>query len=319
VCVLLSSVVSDWVEGAKISLVLQMPSKRACHTCDCLVECFSEFHAGVTANLRSNEQSKGVVTKAIEMAKKRQKTLGKKLCSESSLCFRPNVLWDFDVFDVHQCLGPDCLHVLDLGIFEWLLKFVYAELESLYDDEGKSAKLMITTRLAAMPYFPALVVFPNGIEKVGIEKKGKFQGAEYRNIMKQILAVLFDLVPAETVQALLCFLNFYESAKAPWHTEETLENLKQHTESLFERMARFKKFSASELNFPKLHVTVHFDLFIRTFGRLGNLDAETFETFHHHRAQIPYEQTNKQKGTLTQQVTFFQKKRKETINSKRSS
>ena len=207
-----------------------MPSKRPCHTCDCLAECFSDFHAGMSATLRSNVQSKGVVTKALEMAKKRQKTLGKKLCSESSLCFRPNVLWNFDVFDVHQCLGPDCLHVLDLGLFEWLLKFVYAELESL-SDEGKSTKEIITKRFAAMSHFPALVVFPNGIEKVGIEKKGKFQGAEYRNIMKQILAVIFDLVPAETVKALGCLLRFYESAKAPWHTEETLEALRWTTES----------------------------------------------------------------------------------------
>ena len=49
--------------------------------------------------------------------------------------------------------------------------------------------------------------------------------------MKQILAVIFDLVPAETVKALGCLLRFYESAQAPWHTEETLEALRWTTES----------------------------------------------------------------------------------------
>jgi len=35
-----------------------------------------------------------------------------------------------------------------------------------------------------MPRFPGLIIFPHGITKVQLDKKGKFQGKEYRSIMK---------------------------------------------------------------------------------------------------------------------------------------
>lgn len=289
-----------------MSLVLQMPSLRPCHTCYCLLEDFSNFDKSDSATLRTEERSKKVVSKALEMAANRQKGEGKKMCSRHSLDFRPNVLWDLPVFDVHQCLGPDCLHVLDIGLFEWIIKFIFAE----FDDTMTTAaaartKREITKRMATIPYFPGLVRFPNGIEKVAIEKKGKFQGAEYRNIMKQIIAVVFDLVPPETLRALTAFLEMYKVAKLPRHDHHTLKELRGRTKEFFTKMAHFMPYSASGLRFPKLHVTSHFEVFIKYFGRLENLDTETFETFHHAGAQIPYDNSNKQRDLVTKQVLPF--------------
>lgn len=300
--VLLSCIVADWVEGAKVSLVL-MPSRKPCHTCCCLLTNFNNYEKGKEAKMRTGQRSEQVVREAFDLAASRKKGEGKALCTRHSLDFRPNVLWGLDLFDVHQCLGPDCLHVLDIGLFEWIVKFIFEEMDqTLTTGSAVKVKTEITKRLASIPYFPRLVRFPNGIEKVAILKKGKFQGAEYRNIMKQLVAVVFDLVPLPTLQALTTFLDLYKVAKLPRHDNRTLHRLQSSTKELFSKMEHFKKYSSSELRFPKLHVTVHIERFIKMFGRLGNLDTETFETFHHLKAQIPYENTNKQTGTVTKQV-----------------
>jgi len=45
-------------------------------------------------------------------------------------------------------------------------------------------KQRIDQNFLEVPPFPGLTRFPRGIEKVAIEGHGKFQGTEYRNIMK---------------------------------------------------------------------------------------------------------------------------------------
>ena len=67
----------------------------------------------------------------------------------------------------------------------------------------------------------------------------------------------------------------------------------------------FKDFSPSELNFPKFHAPVHFQLFILLFGRLENLDTETLEQFHHFSAQLPFDNSTKLKDKATQKVFLF--------------
>ena len=301
--ILLTCIVADWIEGAKVSLVLQMPSKRPCHTCYCPLVDFSDYSRSVAAKLRTEKRSKIVISRGMEMAANRKKGERKKLSSRHSLNFRPNVFWDLPVFDVHQCLGPDCLHVLDIGLFEWIIKFIFAEFDgTMTTAEASKTKEEVTNRLAGIPYFPGLVRFPNGIEKVAIDKKGKFQGAEYRDIMKQIVAVVVDLVSPATLRALTAFLELYRVAKLPKHDQETLKALRDITSNFFSAMGHFTEYSASELRFPKLHVTAHFERFIKAFGRLENLDTETFETFHHAAAQIPYDHTNKQRELVTKQV-----------------
>lgn len=42
----------------------------------------------------------------------------------------------------------------------------------------------IDRRFALIPPFDGLIIFPNGISKITIQNKGKFQGKEYRNVMK---------------------------------------------------------------------------------------------------------------------------------------
>ena len=67
----------------------------------------------------------------------------------------------------------------------------------------------------------------------------------------------------------------------------------------------FKDFSPSELNFPKFHAPVHFQLYILLFGRLENLDTETLEQFHHFSAQLPIDNSTKLKDKATQKVFLF--------------
>ena len=43
------------------------------------------------------------------------------------------------------------------------------------------------------------------------------------------------------------------------------------------------------MNFPKFHMSTHFSMFIKLYGRLENLDTESLEQFHHFSAQILYD------------------------------
>ena len=49
---------------------------------------------------------------------------------------------------------------------------------------AEGIKRNVDERFGLMPRFPKLIKFPHGITKVQLEKKGKFQGKEYRSIMK---------------------------------------------------------------------------------------------------------------------------------------
>jgi len=52
------------------------------------------------------------------------------------------------------------------------------------DVEASAVKRDIDERFARMSRYPGVIIFPHGITKVQLDKKGKFQGKEYRSIMK---------------------------------------------------------------------------------------------------------------------------------------
>ena len=82
-----------------------------------------------------------------------------------------------------------------------------------------------------------------------------------------------------------------------WH-----QSFLSHSSRFFESMQSFRKFSRSRLNFPKFHVPAHFSYFIQKFGRLENLDTETFEQFLHFAAQVPYDHSRKQPSSMEKHV-----------------
>jgi len=151
--------------------------------------------------------------------------------------------------------------------------------------------------------------------------------------VQQVVVAFLGYISDEALKAVLSYLRLYKTAKAPQHTLPTLQDLEKEVEtyalidyissntlltrglsffSLLLLSGRFmtdaqvfKDFSPSELNFPKFHAPVHFQLFILLFGRLENLDTETLEQFHHFSAQLPFDNSTKLKDKATQKVFFF--------------
>jgi len=82
------------------------------------------------------------------------------------------------------------------------------------DETGKRLKREMERRFRSTPSFPGLTIFPRGIERVVIKEAGRFQGRDYREIMKQIVVILVDLFEEkEPLNVTLSFLSVYTNAK----------------------------------------------------------------------------------------------------------
>ena len=127
------------------------------------------------------------------------------------------------------------------------------------DVEASAVKRDIDERFARMSRYPGIIIFPHGITKVQLDKKGKFQGKEYRSIMKvsllnfslscrhspcshfffllfffplqQVVVAFLGYISDEALKAVLSYLRLYKTAKAPQHTLPTLQGLEKEVET----------------------------------------------------------------------------------------
>ena len=70
--------------------------------------------------------------KYFEQAKKiaeESRTRADEHCQKLSLVYLENCLWSLPHFDVYTGSGPDCLHSLDIGLSQWIIKFLFAEID----------------------------------------------------------------------------------------------------------------------------------------------------------------------------------------------
>ena len=155
--VLLATILCDWVEGAKLALVRCLPANFPCHACECPREEFHSYASGSSARLRSPDpphththlsfltdflllfsslhRSEPRSKKKFEQARIiAQKSVSRAnvYLSQYSLVFLENCLWNVPGFDVHTCIGPDCLHELDLGLSNWIILFLFAQIDQRY-------------------------------------------------------------------------------------------------------------------------------------------------------------------------------------------
>jgi len=155
--VLLATILCDWVEGAKLALVRCLPANFPCHACECPREEFHSYTSGSSARLRSPDpphthtplsfltdflllfsslhRSEPRSKKKFEQARIiAQKSVSRAnvYLSQYSLVFLENYLWNVPGFDVHTCIGPDCLHELDLGLSNWIILFLFAQIDQRY-------------------------------------------------------------------------------------------------------------------------------------------------------------------------------------------
>ena len=173
------------------------------------------------------------------------------------LVFLEKFLWSLPLFDFYSGSGPDCLPRLDIGLSQWIIKFLFAEIESLNEEGAERVKRTVNERFALMPKFPKMIRFPHGITKVQLDKKGKFQGKEYRSIMKasefgwhlplfsssclhfpfslslfhqQLVVVMLGLVSNDSIKTMVSYAEMYKAAKSAQHAMETLADLEKKVE-----------------------------------------------------------------------------------------
>jgi hypothetical protein len=85
---------------------------------------------------------------------------------------------------------PDRMHHLDLGLFHYQIDFTRDLLKRQCD---KSLLDEVDRRLAAIPRFPRLKIFANGLQSIS-----RLTANEYRNMMKVMIFVVDNLYNTNT-------------------------------------------------------------------------------------------------------------------------
>jgi hypothetical protein len=92
----------------------------------------------------------------------------------------------FSQLDVYLATYPDRMHYLNLGLFNYQVIYTREMLKNLC---GQVAVDELDKRLAAIPRFPGLKIFKNGLENIK-----RFTADEYRNMMKVFLFIIEGII-----------------------------------------------------------------------------------------------------------------------------
>lgn len=212
------------------------------------------------------------------------------------------------------------MHHLDLGLFHYQIEYTK---KFLAEQRGKSLSSKIDHRLAAIPRFPGLKIFSNGIQSIA-----RLTANEYRNLMKVMIFVVDNLyedndgienfVKNENLAKLYETWNeMYAISRYETFKESDLVKFRVGTSLLYKNSScllmlkiikfqesinewsqmfvrTFKHMSPSELKLPKLHSWVyHIIDSIRSFGAVNGYTTETYESLHKEYVKNPYRLSNK--------------------------
>src|SRR5207248_2355068 len=90
--------------------------------------------------------------------------------------------------NIYEATVPDRMHHLDLGLFHYQIDYTRVLLKNQY---GNSLVDEVDRRLAAIPRFPGLKIFTNGLQ-------ARLTADEYRNLMKVMVFVVDNLYKENT-------------------------------------------------------------------------------------------------------------------------
>jgi hypothetical protein len=99
--------------------------------------------------------------------------------------------------NVYEAVLPDRMHHIDLGLFKYMLDYTQ---ELLIKQCGNWAIERFNNRLAAIPKFPGLKIFNNGISSVQTAD-------EHRMVMKVIISIIDGMFDNEDCKNLLVSSN----------------------------------------------------------------------------------------------------------------
>jgi len=87
--------------------------------------------------------------------------------------------------NIYSATVPDRMHHLDLGLFRWQIEFTLELLRLQHDNKLVDE---LDRRLATIPRYPELKVFPKGLQSIA-----RLTANEYRSLMKVMMFVVDNL------------------------------------------------------------------------------------------------------------------------------
>ncbi|GET59623.1 hypothetical protein GLOIN_2v1783703 [Rhizophagus irregularis DAOM 181602=DAOM 197198] len=270
-----STIIADWPEAASFCLVYKSSnSSLPCHSC--LIKRDNLANINLSVNdviLRTHD----------EMRK-----------------YFENDTQNLNI-NIYLATVPDRMHHLDLGLFRYQIIFT-CDILKLQHVNGNKLVEEVDRRLAAIPRFPAIKIFSNGLQSIA-----RLTANEYRSLMKVMIFVIDNLYD-ENNNEVDNFVNNDDLVKLYeyWNEMYILSRYEEFSESDLEkfndaihRWARmfvkaFKFVSPSNLKLPKLHSWVyHIIDSIRSYGAINGYTTETYESLHKYFVKIPYRISNK--------------------------
>ncbi|GBC29865.2 hypothetical protein GLOIN_2v1785873 [Rhizophagus irregularis DAOM 181602=DAOM 197198] len=213
----------------------------------------------------------------------------------------PNFFWDLPNVNIYLATVPDRMHHLDLGLFRYQIIFT-CDILKLQHVNGNKLVEEVDRRLAAIPRFPAIKIFSNGLQSIA-----RLTANEYRSLMKVMIFVIDNLYN-ENNNEVDNFVNNDDLVKLYeyWNEMYILSRYEEFSESDLEKfndaihrwaqmfVKAFKFVSPSNLKLPKLHSWVyHIIDSIRSYGAINGYTTETYESLHKYFVKIPYQISNK--------------------------
>jgi hypothetical protein len=118
------------------------------------------------------------------------------------------------------------MHHLDLGLFAYQITFTY-DIIKLQHGDGNILVDKINRRLAAIPRFPDLKIYSNGLQSIA-----RLTANEYRSLMKVMIFVVDNLYD-ENNDSVENFVSNYNLTKLYQHWNEMyiLSRLEEFSES----------------------------------------------------------------------------------------
>ena len=92
--------------------------------------------------------------------------------------------------NIYEATVPDRMHHLDLGLFRYQIEYTR---DLLKEQCGKSLVDELDRRLAKIPRFSELKIFPSGLQSIS-----RLTANEYRNLMKIMIFVVDNLYDKNT-------------------------------------------------------------------------------------------------------------------------
>ncbi|GES73127.1 hypothetical protein GLOIN_2v1783703 [Rhizophagus clarus] len=148
-----STIIADWPEAASFCLVYKSSnSNLPCHSC--LIK---------RENLANIDLS---------------------ICLHESV---HNFFWDLLNINIYLATVPDRMHHLDLGLFYYQIIFM-CDILKLQHVNGNKLVEEVDRRLAAIPRFPGIKIFSNGLQSIA-----RLTASEYQSLMKVMIFVIDNL------------------------------------------------------------------------------------------------------------------------------